>query len=118
MFQIVTPINVEHFAYYLSDHPNRPLVDSVIRGLTEDFWPFADAESLDFPKTWDEQQDVLLSLHELEFMEQYIVNEEQCGRYSQPFGPDLLPGMYSMPTHAVPKLNSDKLCFINNHSAG
>ena len=118
LFRIITPINVARFTFYLSDHPNRPLVDSVVRGLTEGFWPFAETEGLDFPDTWDEEMDLSLGPREHEFIAQYVVDEEQSGRYSHPFGPALLPGMYSMPVHAVPKPNSDKLRFINNHSAG
>jgi hypothetical protein len=30
----------------------------------------------------------------------------------------LLPGIYSMPIHAVPKPHSTNLCLVTNHSAG
>lgn len=33
-----------------------------------------------------------------------------------PFGPDLLPGMYSMPLHVVPKPNSSEFCLVTDHS--
>jgi len=33
--------------------------------------------------------------------------EIAAGRFSELFGPDLLPGMYSTPIHAVPKGESD-----------
>jgi hypothetical protein len=42
LFGIVTPINVARFAELLSDHPNRPFVESVCTGLLEGFWPWAD----------------------------------------------------------------------------
>lgn len=116
LFRIVTPINVDRFEYYLQSHPNRPLVDSVLRGLREGFWPFADLEG--FPSLWDEELKHPLSDDVLNFVESYAKQEEDAGRYSHPFGPDLMPGMYSMPVHAVPKSNSDKLRLINNHSAG
>jgi hypothetical protein len=49
---------------------------------------------------------------------------EQCdieiakGRFSKAFGTDLLPGMYCMPAHAVPKPNSSDLRMVTDHSAG
>lgn len=116
LFRIVTPINVDRLEYYLRNHPNRPLVESVLRGFREGFWPFADPEG--FPDTCDEELGHPLSAEVEEFVRSYVVQEEQAGRYSHPFGPDLYPGMYSMPIHAVPKPKSDKLRLINNHSAG
>jgi len=44
--------------------------------------------------------------------------EVRKGRYSEDFGPDLLPGMYSSPTHAVPKPGTDTFRLINDQSAG
>ena len=35
-----------------------------------------------------------------------------------PFGPDLLPGMYSPPVHTILKPSSEKLCMVVDHSAG
>jgi hypothetical protein len=40
------------------------------------------------------------------------------GRFSPSFGTDLLPGMYCMPAHAVPKPHSDDLRMVTDHSAG
>jgi hypothetical protein len=40
------------------------------------------------------------------------------GRFSYSFGRDLLPGMYSMPIHAVPKPHSTDHRLVTNHSAG
>ena len=34
-----------------------------------------------------------------------------------PFGPDLLPGMYSPPVHTIPKPSSEKLGMVVDHSA-
>ena len=42
----------------------------------------------------------------------------QLGRYSEPFGPDLLPEIYSMPIHAVFKPGSSKFHLVTDHSAG
>jgi hypothetical protein len=37
LFKIITPINVPQFKDLLVDHPNQPLVDSVVHGLTHGF---------------------------------------------------------------------------------
>jgi hypothetical protein len=47
-----------------------------------------------------------------------IEREVEVGHYSQAFGPDLLPGMYSMPIHAVPKPSTNKHRLVTDHSAG
>jgi hypothetical protein len=39
-------------------------------------------------------------------------------RYSESFGMDLLPGMYSTLIHAVPKPHSVRLRLVNDHSTG
>lgn len=65
---------------------------------------------------WDAKNSTL-DADEKQFILQYISDEEEAGRYSSAFTGELLPGMYSMPIHAVPKPNSDKLRLINNHSA-
>ena len=40
LFEIVTPINIPQFKELLVDHPNQPLVDSAVHGLTHGFRPF------------------------------------------------------------------------------
>ncbi|KAF8833112.1 hypothetical protein BDN67DRAFT_1017935 [Paxillus ammoniavirescens] len=47
-----------------------------------------------------------------------VVEEVALHRFSEPFGPDLLPGMYSIPVHAMPKPHSTKFRLIVDHSAG
>ncbi|KAI0086078.1 hypothetical protein BDY19DRAFT_868952, partial [Irpex rosettiformis] len=115
LFCITTPVNVDRFEELLRNHPNKPLVDSVLYGFRHGFWPFAD-ESDAFPDTWD-VPNLPLEAPVQHFIVEYAEQEEKLGRYSAAFGPDLLPGMYSMPIHAVPKPNSDKLRLVNNHSA-
>ncbi len=118
LFAIETPIKVDVLEALLVEHPNQPLVASVCRGFREGFWPFADATRLaSFPETWDEANIPLDDAAAL-FATQYSEDEERAGRYSAPFSGELLPGMYSMPVHAVPKPHTEKLRFINNHSAG
>ncbi|CDO77126.1 hypothetical protein BN946_scf184657.g1 [Trametes cinnabarina] len=103
LFRIVSPLDVNVFEQLLVSHPNRPLVDSTSSG--------------DFPVSWEEPTGPLDD-GALRFAHDYAVEEEAAGCYSAPFSGDLLPGMYSMPIHAVPKPHSDKMRFINNHSAG
>lgn len=117
LFDVVTPINVDRFEAALATHPNRPLVESVVKGLREGFWPFADFEGLEVPESWEEVHGAL-SDEAAEFVSSYAVEEEQAGRYSPPFGSSLLPGMVCMPLYAVPKPRSDKLRLVNDHSAG
>lgn len=117
LFSIVTPVHVDSLAHALRHHPNRPLVESVVRGFREGFWPFADFEGTDMPETWDESREELAPAAQA-FVEQYALDEAAVGRYSEPFGTDLLPGMVSMPVYAVPKPHSDKLRLINDHSYG
>lgn len=118
LFHVVTPIHVDRFEAALAPHPNRPLVQSVVHGLREGFWPMANFEGLDFPEIWDEENYKSLSEEELAFVEEYAKEEEAAGRYSAEFGPDLLPGMFSMPMYPIPKPGTDKMRLVNDHSAG
>ncbi|KAH7918235.1 hypothetical protein BV22DRAFT_1186828 [Leucogyrophana mollusca] len=103
LFQVSTPINVDLFESLLSSHPNHPFVISVCRGLCEGFWPFADTNLGSYPVTWDNSDQ--------------IAKEALAGQYSCVFSLDLLPGMYSMPTHMVPKPGGN-FRLITNHSTG
>ena len=42
LFKITCNINITKFTELLQDHPNQPFVHSVIVGLTEGFWPWAE----------------------------------------------------------------------------
>lgn len=117
LFRVVTPINVDRFEAALALHPNRPLVESVVTGLREGFWPFADFADLDLPETWEEVHGGLTG-DAASFVASYALEEEEAGRYSESFGSRLLPGMMCMPLYAVPKPHSDKLRLVNDHSAG
>jgi len=99
----------------LRDHPNHALVDSTCLSLREGFWPFAHINPAD-PTTLD-SSDCLLSDEAMTFIHNQRDLEIAENRYSLSFGQDLLPGMYSLPISAVPKLHSMNLCLINDHSA-
>jgi hypothetical protein len=72
----------------------------------------------DLPLTNDESRPKPHNEKHASFLHDQCLNEQQKGRYSSSFGADLLPGMYSMPIHAVPKPNSTDLRLVNDHSAG
>ncbi|TFY81466.1 hypothetical protein EWM64_g2543 [Hericium alpestre] len=120
LFKIVTPVDVNRFEALLVNHPNRPFVDSILHGLRHGFWPCAGADLDKYPSTREfPERDH--SPADLEFLKKQCEEEEQLDRFSALFGPPnglLLPGMYCVPVHAVPKLNSDKLRMVVDHSAG
>ena len=97
LFAITTPINIDRFKSLLSSHPNQSFVQFVCRGLCEGFWPFANTHYGKWPLTWENSQRTPKTPDEAIFPQKQIDKEVQLGRYSEPFGPDLLPGMYSMP---------------------
>lgn len=119
LFKITTPIiHADRFEYLLKDHPNQPFVSSVCRGLREGFWPFADTLKKDYPITHDASLPTPKDITEASFLRSQRAIEEQKGRFSAPFGKDLLPGIYSMPIHAVPKPGSTDLRMVTDQSAG
>ncbi len=94
LFKIVTPVDVDVFAALLTDHPNQPFVLSVLKGLREGFWPFADAKPAEYPDTWDEFRAPPVDDAAREFLRSQRDEEICLERFSPSFGPDLLPGMY------------------------
>lgn len=70
-----------------------------------------------YPTTWDIASPTPSSEAKRDFLRDQIKKEESVGHYSHNFGPNLLPGMYSMPIHAVPK-EGGKFRLVTNHSAG
>jgi hypothetical protein len=117
LFWVSTPINIDRFKTLLTiaNHPNPSFVQSVCQGLHEEFWPWADTHHGKHLTTWEIPSPTPSSQVELDFLQGQILKEESVGRYSSDFGPDLLPGMYSMPIHAVPK-EGGKFRLITNHS--
>ncbi|PBK84919.1 hypothetical protein ARMGADRAFT_1088068 [Armillaria gallica] len=108
LFKITTPIKVDVLENYLEMHPNQDFVWSVAMALREGFWPWADTcPEEGFPVTWDNVRMNPQSAMERKFICRYRDEEIAAERFSEPFGPDLLPGMYSTPVHAVPKPHSD-----------
>ena len=118
LFQIITPIKVDVFEKLLVNHPNQPFVRSVCAGLREGFWPWADTLREGLPATYDESRPMPSNPNQADFIRKQCVLEQQKGRFSRFFGQDLLPGMYSMPVHGVPKPNTDEFRLVTDHSAG
>ena len=118
LFRIVSPINVDRFEKLLETHPNKPFVQSVCASFREGFWPWANTQKEEYPATWDFSERPPKTEREAGFLRYQRDIELLAGRYSESFGTDLLPGMYSTPIHSAPKPRSDKLRLINDHSAG
>ena len=121
MFDIITPILPNRLNELLNEHPNRPLVESIIHGFQHGFWPFANVDDPKLqpagivngrngPPDLDEES-VL-------FLRQQRDTEMELRRYSPSFGTSLLPGMVAQPIFTVPKKGSSKLRLVNDHSAG
>ena len=118
LFKIVTPIKVDRFQSLLAEHTNPALVESVCFSLRNGFWPQANTHHQTYPITWDNSQRPVKSNAERDFIESQISKEVATGKYSEDFGPDLLPGMYCSPIHTVPKPGTDSLRLINDQSDG
>ena len=118
LFKIVTPIDINLFESLLSTHPNQPFVMLVCKGLREGFWPWADTLLDGFPITHDASWSTINGVDKSNFLKCQIQMEQFKHRFSSPFGPDLLPGMYSMPIYVVPKPNSLDFCMVADHSFG
>ena len=118
LFQVRTPIKVDVFESLLQDHPNPAFVNSVCVGLREGFWPWACTMTDSFPITHDESRAMPGDDKKCNFIRDQCLKERYKGYFSESFGTELLPGMYSMLIHAVPKPRSSDLRLVTDHSAG
>jgi hypothetical protein len=118
LFQVSTPINIDVFQSLLKHHPNPDFVDSVCVGLHEGFWPWADTLCISFSITYDESHPTPNNKVHATFLQDQCFKECLKGHFSSSFGSQLLPGMYSMPIHTVPKPHSINLHLVTDHSAG
>jgi hypothetical protein len=108
LFRIVTPINVDCFEELLKTHLNKLFVQSICISLHEGFWPWATTQKEEYPTTWDFSERPPKTEHRAGFLREQRDIELAERRYSEVFGTNLLPGMYSTPIHAVPKPHSEK----------
>ena len=51
LFVVDTPINIDNLENLLIRHPNCPFVESVLNGLRNGFWPWADTRIGEYPDT-------------------------------------------------------------------
>ena len=91
---------------------------SVCISFREGFWPWANTQKESYPITWDFSHRPPKTEHEADFLRAQRDTEIEAERYSEGFGTELLPGMYSTPVHSIPELRSEKLRLVNDHSAG
>lgn len=118
LFQIVTPINIDAFRDYVYIHENYQFVDSVLDGLRFGFWPWAEIDKPGYPVTNDESRPSPKDPEKAKFLRDQRDIEIQKGRFSRAFGRELFPGMYAMPSFAVPKPNTKKFRLVTDQSAG
>ena len=121
LFQVNCSLNKDRFRELLVNHPNQALIDSVCRSLHEGYWPYAYMKfrgiKAGYPTTLDMSLKGSTSNEHLDFIQAQVKVEVTAGRYSASFAPELLPGMYSSPVHAVLKL-PDTFQLINHQSYG
>lgn len=118
LFTVSNPIKVDNLESLLVRHPNPRFVKSVLDGFQDGFWPWADTHLGEYPDTLDKSLGDPRNKDELDFICRQRDKEIESGQFSESFGTELLPGMYSMPIHAVPKPHSTNLRLVMNHSAG
>ena len=118
LFKIVSKIDVNTFERLLTHHPNQGFIDSVLIGLCEGFWPFADMMKEGYPKLWDGSWHPPKSEKECDFLKEQVWTKFAAERFSESFRTELLPGMYSLLVHAIPKPDSNMMCLVMDHSSG
>ena len=107
LFEVSTPIHVDSLEALLAHHLNQLFVKSVLNGLRNGFWSWADTHIGDYPDIVDESLRDPSKQNKLNFICKQRDKEIRMGRFSESFGNKILPGMYSMLIHAVPKPNSN-----------
>ena len=121
LFQVNCSLNIDQFQDLLVGHPNQALIDSVYQSLCEGYWLYADTKFGDarasYSTTLDMSSKGSTSDEHLDLIQAQVKVEVVAGRYSMPFRPELLLGMYSLSAHAVPK-SPDTFCLINHQSYG
>ena len=118
LFQLITPINIDHLEHYLSLHPNQALTRSTILGFCQCFWPYAITGNTPCPSIVDNSSHIIKDPAHVQFVCEQRDYEIWLGRFSPSFGSDLLPGMTAIPIGVVPKPHSNKLCLVVDQSSG
>jgi hypothetical protein len=116
LFKITTPINVDRFEKLLKNHPNQPFVKSVVRGLRNGFWPYADTCAPNFSTTFDNSRRPIRNPEKAKFIRDQRDAEIKAGRWSKAFKSKLLPGMRASPISATPKSSGGYRLIIDQSS--
>ncbi|KAK4698797.1 hypothetical protein P7C70_g7472, partial [Phenoliferia sp. Uapishka_3] len=98
LFKVSTPINIPRFARLLANHPNRPLVDSVLHGLEHGFWPGHDGDFSNISHLSGSAPH--LDDEELDFLSDSAASDYEKGYFSEPFD-KLYPGMHISPSYVT-----------------
>ena len=101
------------FELLLTDHPNQPFVQSVLKGLQEGFWPF---DKGDWKVELEEvTPDYESNLEDAEAIRAFRDRELAAGHWSDPLeNTDLLPGMKMSPMFII--WQNEKPCAVTDHS--
>ena len=118
LFKIICKIDINTFEKLLTHHLNHSFIDSLLVGLYEGFWPFADMTKEGYPKLWDGVWHLPKSEQECDFLEEQVQTKIATEHFLELFRTELLPGMYSLPVHTVPKPDSDMMHLVVDHSSG
>ncbi|ORY63832.1 hypothetical protein BCR35DRAFT_257601, partial [Leucosporidium creatinivorum] len=112
LFNISSPFDLHKLDAFLRPHPNRPLVESILLGLRDGFWP---AHSGDFSTLKDR-----LPRHsdlDHQFLADTAHAEFEKGWLSEPFA-ELLPGMAPSPVFVVHALGRKSRQVVDQSSSG
>jgi hypothetical protein len=118
LFKIITPIDVDHLHNLLQSHPNRPLITLICRGFRLGFWPWVTTAGVECPVIVINSEQMLKDLTHVDFVRLQRDTEVALEHFSPVFGPDLLPGMTSIPIRVVLKPHSEKLRLVMDQSSG
>jgi len=111
-FAIHTPLKAAAFRETFQHHPNQPLIDSVILGITEGFW--SGDGMLDRSREPVIHRGPRLSAEHQRLMEDQLVKDQRLGRFSGP-----LPAMplYTSTVSRFVQEQREKSRIINNFSS-
>lgn len=96
--RVDTPFDIDKIERQLSDHPNQPFVQSVIRGLREGFWPLDEGDWK--PNDPVDIENYATSEKDLEVIRNSRDKEVALGRWSEGFN-SLEEGMVVSPLFVV-----------------
>ncbi len=113
-----TPIDINTLERQIKGHPNPEFAKSVVQSFREGFWPWGTVEKDGYLLTYDGARPMPYKEEKVNFLRDQWDHGLLKHRFSDSFGPDLLPEMYATPIFPIPKEGSSKFCLISNQSAG